>query len=58
MIDIETCKYCKHAIDSVTYSLLDGQAVSHKITCKITKKVKADFDTCKRYRYKPSILSV
>lgn len=54
-MNFESCLYCKHNICSVTYDLVCGYAISHKNTCKITHKEKADNDTCKRFRHKQPI---
>ena len=56
-MNLKSCLYCKHNICSVTYDLVWGYVVSHKNTCKITHKEKADKDTCKRYIHKPPILA-
>ena len=57
MKQFESCQYCKHNACSVTYDLVFGTAISHKNTCKITHKEKADNDTCKRFSHRPPILA-
>lgn len=55
--NFESCLYCKHNICAVIYDLTFGNALYHKNTCKITHKEKADYNTCKKFKYQYPILA-